>query len=461
MIRILAVTAAVAVALVGLERPASAQGIIFPGAGATHLSMAGASTAAPVDSLGALYWNPAAISALKQSEVGIGGALISQQIFLGSSLPDGRSGNTQSDSGLGLTSAVGVVYKIADSDLTLGMGMMTLAGGAVNFPGDPGNPILSPKGPFNNVILGPVFASMTAVAIAPTLSYQVTDRIAIGASPMIDVAVPSFNPAYFGTPSRASADAPFEFPAATNNRPFWGGGFRVGILANVVPQLDVGFSYTSPQWFETWQFNTRDASGNPELLKLTANLPAIYSWGLGYRPTDRLLLATDLRYFDWSNAALFGDSIPNPGLAWRSIWAVALGGQYRLTDRAYFRLGYLYNQNPVPNEATLFQAQAPGICEHTVTTGASMDVTDCVTLSLGYAHGFQNSIHGTILEAQGIQSRLSANTNLFMFGLYIKFGPAPKEYETVACASPSGGCGTTVSDTGTPALLPPAGTVKP
>ena len=40
--------------------PAQAQiGMIFTGAGAVNRSMAGASTAAPIDASGALYWNPA------------------------------------------------------------------------------------------------------------------------------------------------------------------------------------------------------------------------------------------------------------------------------------------------------------------------------------------------------------------------------------------------------------------
>ena len=48
---------------VALTTPGSvrAQGLLLPGGGAAHLSMGGASSATPVDAIGALYWNPAAI----------------------------------------------------------------------------------------------------------------------------------------------------------------------------------------------------------------------------------------------------------------------------------------------------------------------------------------------------------------------------------------------------------------
>src|SRR5262245_54567097 len=68
--RVLGVVALVVAGSWGALRPGSAQaqGVFLPGSGATHRSMAGASTAGGVDALGALYWNPAAISRLPGSE---------------------------------------------------------------------------------------------------------------------------------------------------------------------------------------------------------------------------------------------------------------------------------------------------------------------------------------------------------------------------------------------------------
>ncbi|MDD4033102.1 MAG: hypothetical protein PHS48_07655, partial [Bacteroidales bacterium] len=43
----------------------SAQGILLRGMGAVNESMGGAAVAAPLDATGAIYWNPASISAFK------------------------------------------------------------------------------------------------------------------------------------------------------------------------------------------------------------------------------------------------------------------------------------------------------------------------------------------------------------------------------------------------------------
>ena len=51
--------------LAAVALPARAEiGFILTGVGPVNRSMGGASTAAPIDATGALYWNPASISGL-------------------------------------------------------------------------------------------------------------------------------------------------------------------------------------------------------------------------------------------------------------------------------------------------------------------------------------------------------------------------------------------------------------
>src|SRR5206468_4978926 len=53
--------------------PARAQhGLVLSGGGAVNRSMGGSATAAPLDAIGALFWNPATLSGLKSSELSIG-----------------------------------------------------------------------------------------------------------------------------------------------------------------------------------------------------------------------------------------------------------------------------------------------------------------------------------------------------------------------------------------------------
>ena len=456
--------AAVALALLALPAAVQAQGLYLPGGGAAHLSMGGASTATPVDAIGALYWNPAAIGRLGRSEVAAGGAFLFPDIRLDTTAPGPfglRSGDTRSDNGVGVASDLGVVWQPEGDRLTYGLGLTNVAGGGVNFPGSFANPTLAGVGPLGNV-QGPIFANVGLLQMTPTAAYKATDRLTVGFGPTVSVAFTSFNSAYFASPDDANGDGVGTFPAATNSRPFWGGGARAGLVYSVTDRLDVGFGYTTPQWFETWKYYARDELGRPRTLYLTATLPAIYSWGVGYRPTDKLLLSADLRYFAYKSTDLFGTPLRDGGLGWRDVFAVALGSRYQVTDRAALSLGYVYNDNPIPSVGTLFNVQAPAIIQHTIAVGTTVNVTDSTTASVGYAYGFQNSLTGPIREATGVGTRLSAELQQITFTLQFKFGGGcgrkcvtPATYDCPPAAA--GGAGPAGAATGHPASLPGLG----
>ena len=111
---------------------------------------------------------------------------------------------------------------------------------------------------------------------------------------------------------------------------------------------------------------------------------------------------------------------------------MALGGQYAVTDKLTLRAGYLFNTNPIPAPVTLFNVQAPGITEHTLSMGASYAMTENVTLSLAWMHGFDNSIQGSILQIPGSSVRLTTQTDSLIFGLNVSFGPRKKTIPTEA-----------------------------
>lgn len=405
-----------------------AQGVLLPGGGAAHLSMGGASTATPVDAIGALYWNPAAISRLGHSEVSAGGAFIFPNIYLESTAPGQfglQSGRTRSDSGVGLTSNLGIVHRPEEGSLTLGFGLNTIGGGTINFPGDVNNPILSGIGPLGNV-LGPISSNLLLLQLAPAAAYQVTDRLAVGLGPTVSIALTSFDPAFFATPNPPVGSGPSVFPPATHSRPFWGGGFRAGLVYSLTDRLDFGFGFTSPQWFETWKYYARTELGQPRTLTLDVTLPAIYSWGVGFRLTDRLLLSADSRYIDYRNSKLYGTPIRAGGLGWRSTFVTSLGTRYQVSERAALSIGYVYNDNPIPSVATLFNTQSPLITQHMLAVGATTNLTESISSSIGYAFGFPNSISGPVRQATGIGVRLDSNVHLLTFTTQIRFGGSTK-----------------------------------
>lgn len=441
---------------------ALAQGLVLPSGGPMHTSMGGTSSAVGVDAIGALYWNPAVIGGLKQSEVTLGSSLLIPHTGVTGTLPGGRfgpamSGRTNSDSGVIPTTSIGIVYKPDESRLTYGLLLNTIGAGGVNFPGDANNPILAPRGPLNQFILGPQAAALTVLQIAPTAAYQVNDCLTVGFSPMIDVSAVSFDPAFFGPASQAGPDQPQQFPTGSHTRPFWGGGFRGGVTYRPVEHVALGFSYTSPQWFETWEFNARDANGNAITFDTQFTLPQIFSTGVAYDGIERLLLAADLRWFDYSTTKLLGQSIRDGGAGWNSVWAVSLGGKYQVNDRLSVQAGYVYNDNPVPGDLALFNTLLPAITQHTFSFGAAFQLNETVGVSLAYSHGFENTVGGGgTFPLAGASAVLDSKYDAIVAGLSIKFG-GPKCKEACGCAAPACPCATPPADVPLPsAPLPSA-----
>lgn len=400
-----------------LVAPANGQGLIAPSAGPINSAMAGASTAAPVD-FGSSYWNPANISALEDQEFLLGTALTLPSIHLQSALAAGaigglfpltnRYGEARSDGGVLANLATGVAFRLSDdSPVTFGIGIFGYAGGGVNLPGSTGTPILSPRQSPDYFGVGPIYSNMALLALNPTVAVRLSDRLSVGAGPVITSGTVSLSPAFFAPGPKDGSGLP-TFPAATNARPFWGAGFQVGVLYELNERWNLGFSYKSPIWQERWDFNATYPNLAERRIGIQAQLPAIYSWGVAYKGLPKTLIDVDLRYFDYANTQLFGQPVVDGGLGWRSVFAVATGIQYEATDRLTLRGGYLFNTNPIPSPATLFNVQTPGIITNTLSLGASFQVNDDVTLSLAWMHGFRNSIDGSILQVPGSMVRLDA-----------------------------------------------------
>ena len=252
-------------------------------------------------------------------------------------------------------------------------------------------------------------------------SLQLTDKLAVAAGPMITSSTISFSPAFFA-PGPEDQYGVSTFPAGTNGRPFWGGGFQLGLFYELNDDWNLGFSYKSPVWQERWSFN----SANPDLsarhLGIQAQLPQIFSWGVAYKGISKTLIDVDMRYVDYANADMFGQKVSDGGLGWRSVFVVAAGARYQATDRLALMGGYMYNMNPVTRAQTLFNVQAPGIIQNMLSLGVSYQMTDDVTFSSSWQHGFRNSIHGPIGQVPGGNIRLDAQVDTLYAGITIQYG---------------------------------------
>jgi long-chain fatty acid transport protein len=410
--------------LAGVAPVRAQQGLMLSGAGPINRSMGGASTAAPLDSIGALYWNPATTSGLPGSELAFGVELLFPQARLSSSLPIGVAGTTTSDAGVFVLPSVGLVYQPEDSRWTFGLGLFAPTGFAVNYPGSTSNPVLTPPPP-SGFGFGPLAAQYEVFQIAPTVSYQLTDRLSIGFGPILDLATLRIDPALITSPNATGA-----YPRGNPSEYAWGAGFQVGLYYVTEAGWHFGTALKSPQWFESFEYHTIDALGQPRDFHFHFNNPLIWSVGGAYSGFERWTLATDLRFINYRDTVGFSHTGFDAtgalrGLGWDNVFVLALGAQYQLTEALSLRMGYTFNTNPINSDIAAFNVASPLIVQHTLAVGASYSFNRCFSLSAAYVHSFENSVQGAIISPFGpipgssVQSDAWADS--FIFGGTVKF----------------------------------------
>lgn len=344
------------------------QGIAVTGVGPINRSMGGAGTAAPLDAIGALHWNPASISALPQAEVSFGMEALLADVHLTSDI-GGMSNTTSGEAGVAMIPSVGWVDHIEGTPFSVGLGVYGIGGFRNNMPRDTDNLLLAD---------GPLFADAEIMQIAPTLSYMISERWSVGISPTISLAKMTFDPL---GPSAITPDA----TPGSGNRIHWGGGVQAGVYYAHPSCWRAGFSVKSPQWFEDFRFFT--PSG---VVKFDLDYPLILSGGVAYYGLERWVFAADVRYFDYANTSGFRE------MGWRSVFAGAVGVQYQLNDWWQLRAGYNCNQNPIQSDAALTNISTPLIQDQNFAVGASCRLTDSVDLTLAYVYLVENSVTGSL-----------------------------------------------------------------
>ncbi|MHC4399871.1 MAG: OmpP1/FadL family transporter [Planctomycetota bacterium] len=404
------------IALLGIPAAALAQGIAISGVGPVNRSMGGASVASPIDSAGAIHWNPATISGLGDSEVAFGFELILPSSELSSRIGAGAlgggippvelAGTDRSESGVAPVPTVAFVCQPDDSPWSYGLGLFGIGGFVGNYPASATNPVLTPQPP-NGFGLGRISAQLDIFQMVPTVSYALTERISVGFAPTLTLARLTADPAVFAPLDNSDGDPFPTYPSAIGTRYHWGGGFQVGIYCTTQACWHFGASLKSTQWFESFRYKSADELGRPLDLEFSFDYPMIVSLGTAYSGIKDHVFACDLRYFDYGNTSGFESSSFDAatgaveGLGWSSIVGFATGVQRRISDRLHLRMGYSYNQNPISDGETIVNVASALIIQHWLYLGGSYQMADGWELSLVYVHGFHNSISGPIRTPAG------------------------------------------------------------
>jgi long-chain fatty acid transport protein len=146
-------------------------------------------------------------------------------------------------------------------------------------------------------------------------------------------------------------------------------------------------------------------------IEFDLNLPMTLSAGVSYDGFRNTVIGMDVRYLDYANTAGFDKGVVGgvvKGLDWESVFSINLGLERKINDRLKGRLGYCWNENPIPSRSASLAISAPMIMQNVFSCGFGYTFAKDLELSAAYVHAFEaklsGEVHGTPLTVTNIIS---------------------------------------------------------
>jgi long-chain fatty acid transport protein len=159
---------------------------------------------------------------------------------------------------------------------------------------------------------------------------------------------------------------------------------------------------------------TVSAPGSPsfgDLQQVAFNLeaPAMLVGGLAMTPLPSLLLAADVRYLFYEDAAGFALDGDSPfasdgslaGFGWQNVFVFNLGAEYAVSDKLDLRGGYNHGEAAVTSDLVSVNLTTPGIVENHVSFGIGWQPTRRFRIDAGYIIALENTVSGPVLTPVG------------------------------------------------------------
>jgi len=351
------------------------------GVGSYQKSLGGAVTASPGSAMTAIT-NPAGMARIGNR------ADFSMEAFMPDRSTDFSAfggDEVSSNSELYGVPAIGWSAPVdGQTDLYFGGGMYGTSGLGVDYA----ETLMMPAGASftGNDLIWSGYSNIAFWQMAPTLAWNVNEKLSLGAAINIDYQQVSFE-------QRIRDDvtsALFNFDLGRSASAF-GYGISFGLLYDATDKLTIGASYKSKQFFGELDYNLSQGDIDTTLMggpvfpggryQLDLDFPQQAAIGIALRATDALTLSADLKWINWSDTmdtlSVQGpdgyDFAMDPG--WDDQVVYALGVAYQLSDRLVLRAGFNYSESPIDENNAASNLTLPGIVEEHYTFGLDYTFT--------------------------------------------------------------------------------------
>jgi long-chain fatty acid transport protein len=299
---------------------------------------------ATADNPSAIYYNPAGITQLDDSNVRVG----MYGIYLDPSYRNPvTSRSYEIEDKFDAIPQLFYTYSLKDKDwpISFGLGIYSPYGLSEKWPQDTGFRTVATEG------------SLTYFTINPVIAYKLPWNLSIAEGLMVNYAKIDLQQAVYDP--NPDADL-FRFKGDG-----WDVGYNLGVLWQPQEKISLGATFRSGA---TMKFNgqtetTAPLLGYPSPHSSPANadwpFPLEAAFGISYRPTPKWNLEFDADYTDWSTlgtvnlnqtAPPFFMSSPSPiTLDWESSWFFEWGVTRYFDSGWHVSAGYIFNENSVPD----------------------------------------------------------------------------------------------------------------
>jgi long-chain fatty acid transport protein len=368
--------------------------------------MGGIGVGMPVGPTDTIFRNPAWMTYYKGFNMSFGGILFFPEVKA-----KYNNASATSQSKMFVVPEVGIVHQINDK-LTFGIGAFGVSGMGVDYRDEPN--------------LFRMHTNFQFMRIIPAVAYKVNDAISISGAVHLAYGSLDMGATIPGSPPKH---------AGGGQSQTYGIGAQLGIAYNMGDFVYAGLTYQSPvsmtykRVFDSNCFGMSGCDGQFEDLKLTQ--PQELAFGVGVKPMNNLKVGMDIRWINWRNAKGYKE------FQWNDQWVIALGGEFKPTQKLALRAGYNFGKSPIrggtkdttPNKTipdfavpfsdfriAMFNLIGfPAITEHHITLGLGYEFTKNFGIDLAYKHAFNKKVSATggtnYVEAQNAQNAISIGLN--------------------------------------------------
>lgn len=374
------------VLMIGLSFGTFANGLNLNGMGTKAISMGGAFIAV-ADDYSAVFWNPAGLTQMDKANLSVFSSFI---IPTGTYQYAPAAIDMETESAIFPAPAI-TYYKPLSDKLIFGFTFYATAGAGAGWDGASLVPF-NTGFPLNTKVY--IWESKVGgLTFSPVVAYKVSDKFSLGVTLNVTYAMLDMERQAMGMQYTESAHG-------------IGFGATFGALFKPSDKFSIGFTFKAPQKLKLNGDITLDLLGGYGL-NATVDTTREITWpmwvgaGVAFKPTDKLTIAADIQYTQWSKLdelpattddAMWNMALPGLGkiidhttyeLMWEDAIQYRFGFDYKLSDTFSLRGGYYYD--PAPSPDTTLNILLPSITYNVFTVGFGYH-TEKLILDAGFEY---------------------------------------------------------------------------